>query len=151
MIFKTPLLAVDAIIIHGDKIVLIRRLNEPHKGKFALPGGFVDIGETVEQAVIREAKEETDLDIEIIKMIGIYSDPQRDARGHVVSICYLAEGSGIIKAGSDAKDIKKFRIDEIYEVANSNLLINLAFDHDKMLKEARLYILERILKDTYVG
>lgn len=138
MIPKTPLLAVDAIILHAGKIVLIRRLNEPFKGQFAIPGGFVDIGETVEQAVIREAKEETSLDIEIIKMIGIYSDPRRDARGHVVSICYLAYGSGIIKAGSDAKDIKKFRIDEIPD---------LAFDHNLMIKEAKLNILEILYED----
>jgi 8-oxo-dGTP diphosphatase len=151
----TPLLAVDAIIIHGGKIVAIRRLNEPFKGQFALPGGFVDIGETVEQAVVREAKEETNLDIKIVKMVGIYSDPRRDVRGHVVSICYLALGSGIMKAGDDAKDIRKFRVPMLETKDNittqlDNSIPKLAFDHDRMLLDARKAILEIILRETYI-
>lgn len=124
----TPLLTVDALIIFEGKLVLIRRRNPPFKDSFALPGGFVDVGETVEAAVVREAKEETGLDIEIIKLTGVYSDPLRDPRGHTVSVCYLAKGRGKLKAGSDAKDIGLFGLNEMPE---------LAFDHNKIIENAR--------------
>jgi 8-oxo-dGTP diphosphatase len=124
----TPLLTVDALIIHKGKLVLVKRKNPPYQGCFALPGGFVEVGETVEAAVAREAKEETGLDIEIIKLQGVYSDPSRDPRGHTVSICYIAKGSGMLKAGSDAKDIGLFGLNEIPE---------LAFDHNKIIENAK--------------
>ncbi len=124
----TPLLAVDALIIYEGKIVLIKRKNPPYQGHFALPGGFVEIGETVEAAVVREAKEETGLDIEILKLLGVYSEPSRDPRGHVVSICYLARGSGTLKPDSDAIDLRLFDLNEIPE---------LAFDHNKIIKNAK--------------
>ncbi|HQE72151.1 MAG TPA: NUDIX hydrolase, partial [Methanothrix soehngenii] len=82
---KTPLLAADAVILFQDGIVLIRRNNPPYQGCYALPGGFVEIGETVEEAAIREAREETGLDINLLGLVGVYSDPARDPRGHVVS------------------------------------------------------------------
>ncbi len=124
----TPLLTVDALIIFEGKLVLIRRRNPPFKDSFALPGGFVEVGETVEAAVVREAKEETGLDIEIIKLLGVYSDPLRDPRSHTVSICYLAKGRGKLKAGSDAKYIGLFGLNEIPE---------LAFDHNKIIENAK--------------
>jgi len=124
----TPLLTVDALIIFEGKLVLIRRRNPPFKDCLALPGGFVEVGETVEAAVVREAKEETGLDIEIIKLLGVYSDPLRDPRGHTVSICYLAKGRGKLKAGSDAKDIGLFGLNEIPE---------LAFDHNNIIENAK--------------
>jgi 8-oxo-dGTP diphosphatase len=124
----TPLLTVDALIVFEGKLVLIRRRNPPFKGHFALPGGFVEVGETVEAAVVREAKEETGLDIEIIKLLGVYSDSSRDPRGHTVSICYLAKGRGNLKAGSDAMDTGLFVLNEIPE---------LAFDHNKIIENAR--------------
>jgi len=124
----TPLLTVDALILFEDKIVLIRRLNPPFQNDFALPGGFVEVGETVEAATVREAKEETGLDISLIKLLGVYSDPGRDPRGHTVTICYLAKGFGNLKAGSDAKDIRLFGFNEIP---------NLAFDHNEILKNAK--------------
>jgi 8-oxo-dGTP diphosphatase len=123
-----PLLTVDAVIRYEEKIVLVRRKNNPFKDMFALPGGFVDIGETVEHAVIREAKEETGLDIEIVDLVGVYSDPSRDPRGHVVTICYIVLGYGELKAGSDAKDVDLFEIDKVPE---------LAFDHSKIMEDVK--------------
>ena len=124
----TPLLTVDAAIIYKEKLVLIKRKNPPFQDFFALPGGFVEVGETVESAAVREAKEETGLGIELIKLLGVYSDPSRDPRGHTVSICYLARGSGKLKAGSDAKDIELFDMNEIPR---------LAFDHNEIIENAK--------------
>jgi 8-oxo-dGTP diphosphatase len=124
----TPLLTVDALILFEGKIVLIRRLNPPFENDFALPGGFVEVGETVEAATVREAKEETGLDISLIKLLGVYSDPARDPRGHTVTICYLAKGFGKLKAGSDAKDIRLFGFNEIPK---------LAFDHNEIIEKAK--------------
>jgi len=124
---KTPLLAVDAIILYKGGIVLIRRENPPFQGSYALPGGFVDVGESVEDAVAREASEETGLKIDIKRLVGVYSDPGRDPRGHVVSICYLAEGQGELKSGSDARSAEIFRRDGLPE---------LAFDHARMISDA---------------
>ncbi len=124
----TPLLTVDTVIIFQGKIVLIRRKNPPFQDHFAIPGGFVEVGETVETAAVREAKEETGLDVRLLKLLGVYSDPSRDPRGHTVSVCFLARGSGNLKAGSDAKDTGLFGIDEIPE---------LAFDHNKIIEDSR--------------
>lgn len=124
----TPLLTVDTVIIHMGKIVFINRKNPPYKGHFALPGGFVEVGETVEAAAVREAKEETGLDVKLLKLLGVYSDPLRDPRGHTVSVCFLALGRGNLKAGSDASDTGLFGMNEIPE---------LAFDHNKIIEEAR--------------
>ena len=125
---ETPFLTVDALIIFEGKLVLIQRLNPPFENQFALPGGFVEIGETVEAATVREAKEETGLDIELIRLLGVYSDPSRDPRGHTVTVCYLARGFGKIKAGSDAKEIRLFGINEIPK---------LAFDHNIIIENAK--------------
>jgi 8-oxo-dGTP diphosphatase len=124
----TPLLTVDAIILYEGKLVLIRRMNPPYENQFALPGGFVEVGETVEEAIVREAKEETSLYIELIKLLGVYSEPSRDPRGHTVTVCYLARGFGKLKAGSDAKDIRLFGFSEIPK---------LAFDHNKIVENAK--------------
>lgn len=124
-------LAVDAIVLHAGKIVSIRRGHEPFKGLLALPGGFVEADETVEEAVIREAKEETGLDIELLGLVGVYSDPGRDPRGPVVSICYLAKAiGGSLAAASDAAGAELIRPGEIPQ---------LAFDHNRMIEDARQY------------
>ncbi|HEX7627332.1 MAG TPA: NUDIX hydrolase [Candidatus Methanoperedens sp.] len=125
---KTPFLTVDALIIYEGKLVLIQRLNPPFENQFALPGGFVEIGETVEAATVREAKEETGLEIELVKILGVYSDPSRDPRGHTVTVCFFARGFGKIKAGSDAKDIRLFGFNEIPK---------LAFDHNIIIENAK--------------
>ena len=123
---KTPLLATDALILFGEGIVLIRRENPPYQGSYALPGGFVEAGETVEEAARREAEEETGLEIRLLKLVGVYSRPDRDPRGHVVSICYLAWGRGELVAGSDARSAEVFGPEE---------LPPLAFDHARIIRD----------------
>lgn len=125
---RNPALTVDAIIKYGSGVIMIKRGHDPYKNCWALPGGFVEYGETVEEAVRREIKEETDLEIEIKDIIGVYSDPKRDPRGHVVSICFLVDGKGNLKAGSDASDAHIKSI--------GNFPDKMAFDHDKMLRDA---------------
>ena len=125
---KCPLLAVDVIIRCEEeigKIVLIERRNFPFG--WALPGGFVDYGESVENAAIREAKEETGLDVEIVKLLGVYSDPDRDPRGHCVSIVFIANSSGKPVGGDDAKESKLFSIFSLPE--------EIAFDHKKIIND----------------
>ncbi|VVB72610.1 ADP-ribose pyrophosphatase [uncultured archaeon] len=124
---RTPLLAVDAVILFQKGIVLIRRDNPPYEGCYALPGGFVEVGETVEDAVHREAKEETGLMIELQGLVGVYSDPGRDPRGHVVSLAYLALGRGTLVSGSDARAA---------EIVSLHCLPSLAFDHELIIRDA---------------
>lgn len=126
---KIPLLAVDIVIIcEYESVVLIKRKNRPYKDSWALPGGFVEYGETVESAAIREVKEETGLEVGLNGIVGVYSDPKRDPRGHVVSICFIAKkAGGNLRAATDASDVGCFSKEEI-------LHLDLAFDHEKILK-----------------
>ncbi len=123
---RTPSLAVDLVIELEDRpgrpIVLIQR-DRPPAGH-AFPGGFVDIGETVEQAAEREAREETGLNVRLRGLLGVYSDPGRDSRGHTVSIVYLATATGALSAGDDASAIL---------VTDPAEAPPLAFDHDRIL------------------
>jgi 8-oxo-dGTP diphosphatase len=123
----TPFLAVDAVILYAGGIVLIKRENPPFAGCYALPGGFVEVGETVEAAAARESREETGLAIELLGLVGIYSNPARDPRGHVVSAAFLARGSGELSAGSDARAAQVFPLTS---------LPPLAFDHDRIIGDA---------------
>jgi len=127
---KKPSVTVDGVIIKNGKILLIKRRNEPFKGMWALPGGFVEYGERVEDAVIREIREETGLNARIKKLIGVYSDPKRDPRGHTISIVFLLEAEGEAKGGDDAMEAKFFDL---------NNLPPLAFDHEKIIKDAIKY------------
>ncbi|OOC10401.1 NUDIX domain-containing protein [Thioalkalivibrio halophilus] len=102
---RTPALAVDLVIRHAaepGRILVIERHNPPHG--WALPGGFVDVGESAEHAAVREAREETGLQVELQALLGVYSAPDRDPRGHTVSVVYLAQGNGQARAADDARD-----------------------------------------------
>ncbi len=133
----TPLLTVDILIVQSGKLVLIRRRNPPFQGHWALPGGFVDVGETVEEAAVREANEETGLDVELQGLVGVFSDPDRDPRGHTVSICFAALGQGTPRASSDAQDVALFDLDD---------LPPLAFDHLQIINEGRQKMRELMLQ-----
>jgi O-acetyl-ADP-ribose deacetylase (regulator of RNase III)/ADP-ribose pyrophosphatase YjhB (NUDIX family) len=123
---KSPFLTVDAIISSNGKVVIIKRSNPPFG--WALPGGFVDYGESLEDAVRREMKEETDLDLEDLKQFHTYSDPGRDPRFHTVCTVFTAKGKGIPKAGDDAAGIKLINREELND-------LDFAFDHRKILEE----------------
>lgn len=124
---KGPSLAVDAIILEEESIVLVKRQNQPFAGMWALPGGFVEYGETVEDAARREVAEETGLAVKIEKLAGVYSDPGRDPRGHTVSVVFLCKNvGGKMKADSDAADVGVFPLAK---------LPPLAFDHKKIIED----------------
>jgi 8-oxo-dGTP diphosphatase len=127
--FLKPSLTVDGIIIHKNKLVVVKRGRPPFKDKFALPGGFVEYNERVEEAVVREMQEETGLKTAITGILGVYSDPKRDPRGHTVSVVFeLKVTGGRLKSGSDAKDVKLFSFEK---------LPKLAFDHDEIVEDYR--------------
>lgn len=130
----TPLIAADVIIYEQGRsprsIVLIERKNPPYG--WALPGGFVDIGETVEAAAVREAREETTLDVKLEGLLGVYSKPDRDPRGHVVSAVYIGVGSGHPQAADDARSIAVFAIDALPEP--------IAFDHAQIVEDYARYL-----------
>ncbi len=124
---KNPALTVDGIITIDGQIVLIERKNEPFKGMHALPGGFVDYGEKAEDAVVREIFEETGLRTQIKQLLGVYSDPDRDPRGHTVTVAFeLAVIGGELKSGDDAASVKLF---------DAHKLPKMAFDHDKIISD----------------
>jgi 8-oxo-dGTP diphosphatase len=123
--YRNPLPTVDIIIEFQDGIVLIERKNPPHG--WALPGGFVDYGETLEAAAIREAREETTLEVDNLRLLGCYSDPGRDARMHTISTVYIADGCGRPQAADDAANIGIFHLGELPEA--------LCFDHAEILRD----------------
>jgi 8-oxo-dGTP diphosphatase len=127
---KSPALATDCVIFDArGRVLLVRRKHEPFAGAYALPGGFVEIGETVEQACRREVKEEVELEVGDLVLVGVYSDPRRDPRGHTVSAAYgtMLPSAREPRAGSDAASaewVKDWRG------------LTLAFDHAKILADA---------------
>ena len=130
----TPLVAVDAVILINNKqdIVLIRRKNPPFQGGLALPGGFVEVGETVEQACVREAKEETNIKVKIIKLIGVFSDPKRDPRNHNISIAFLCEPLTEKEKPKALDDAAALEILPLSKISS----LKLAFDHLDIIKSS---------------
>lgn len=128
--YKNPSLTCDVFIYDDDlNFILIKRMNDPFKDCWALPGGFVEYGESVEDAAIREAKEETNIDVELEELVNVYSAPDRDPRRHTVTVAYTARGDlKTRKADSDAKDIDVFQVEKLDS-------INIAFDHAIIIKE----------------
>ena len=125
---ETPKLMVDVIVPSEEgHILLIRRASDPYEGQWALPGGFVEVGETLEAAAVREAEEETGLKVEIVRLVGVYSDPDRDPRGHNVSCAYLARArEGELAPASDAAEVSFL----------DPSTVELAFDHEKIIADA---------------
>lgn len=128
--YKNPSLTVDIFIFDDDEnFILIKRGNEPYKDYWALPGGFVDYGECVEDAAVREALEETSINVELKDLVGVYSEPSRDPRRHTVSIAYTAKGNmADMKADDDACDIAVFNRKDLEKM-------KLAFDHEKIIND----------------
>jgi len=124
--YRNPLPTVDIIIeLPGDRIVLIERKNPPHG--WALPGGFIDEGESAETAAVREAREETGLHIKLIRQFHTYSEPGRDPRFHTLSVVFIASADGTPVAGDDAENTKIFSTNYLPE--------KLAFDHGQILED----------------
>lgn len=128
MQFPTRPVTVDCVVFHGDAVVLIKRGREPFKGSYALPGGFVDQNESVEDACRRETLEETGLVVKNMHMVGVYSDPGRDTFRHTVAVAFVAEADlSTMKAGDDAAHV---------EVVKDWKNLSLAFDHRKIIDDA---------------
>jgi 8-oxo-dGTP diphosphatase len=127
---KTPALTTDCVVLDAiGRLLLIRRGNPPFKGHYALPGGFVDVGETVEDACRRELMEETGVKAGRLELIGVYSDPKRDPRGHTCSVAFLTRvAQATPKAGDDAAAA---------EWIKSWSKLDLAFDHGRIVSDAR--------------
>jgi 8-oxo-dGTP diphosphatase len=131
----TPALTTDCVVFDArGHVLLIRRKNEPYRGCYALPGGFVDVGERVEDACRRELSEETGLNVGALELIGVYSDPKRDPRGHTCTVAYLARvGRTAATAGDDAAAaewVADWRAER------------LAFDHAQILADAEALLLK---------
>lgn len=123
--WRKPSVTTDGIVLKGDKIALIRRGSEPFKGSHALPGGFVEYGERLEDSVVREVEEETGLKTEVVGLVGVYSAPDRDPRGHFVTAVYqLRPVGGSLRAGDDAGSAEWVSIDRIP---------SMAFDHGEII------------------
>ena len=124
--YKNPVPTVDIIIEIEEKgIVLIKRKNPPYG--WAIPGGFIDYGESIEEAAVREAKEEVSMDVELVEQLHTYSDPARDNRHHTITTVYIAKAFGEPKADDDALDVGIFN--------EANLPEPLVFDHEKILRD----------------
>jgi 8-oxo-dGTP diphosphatase len=139
---RNPIPTIDAIIHnHKNQILLVKRGNEPFKYHMSLPGGFVNFGEKVEDALKREVKEETSLNVEPLEILGVYSEPNRDPRGHIMSVVFICltvdDFNG--KAGDDAKEMHWINLNELENH-------DLAFDHKKILQD---YVKWRHHNSTY--
>lgn len=123
--YRNPLPTVDIIIQCQGGVVLIERKNEPHG--WALPGGFIDYNESAETAAVREAREETSLDVELIRQFHVYSEPGRDPRHHTLTVVFLARADGTPVAADDAKTARVFARDDLPD--------EICFDHAQILED----------------
>lgn len=127
---RAPLLAVDGVVLVEGKLVAIRRRYDPFRDHYALPGGIVEYGESAEEAAVREVREETGLETRVVSLIGVYSRPDRDPRGHVVSAVYELESiGGTLASGSDAAAVELIDLETPPEMA---------FDHETIIAEFRV-------------
>ncbi len=126
--FRVRPAVVDAVVFNGrNEVVLIKRGNEPFKGWWAVPGGYVDFDETCEQAAVREVKEETGLDVKVKRFLGVYSDPKRDVRQTIASVFICEAVGGKLKGGDDAVEAKWFSVFQLPQ---------LGFDHPTIIRDA---------------
>ncbi len=135
--YKNPVPTVDIIIEHQQGLVLIERAKPPYG--WALPGGFVEYGESLEEAAVREAQEETGLQVALLGQFHTYSDPDRDPRQHTITTVYVAQGSGEPQAATDAARLAVFSPEDLPD--------NLAFDHDKVVK----FAIEKLKKSENIN
>jgi len=140
----TLLLTVDAVILDPCQgVVLIQRGHEPFAGRWALPGGFVETGESLKAACVRESREETGLEVEPVQLVGTYSDPGRDPRGHTVSVVFLCRATGgLLARGDDAAEARWFA---------SLAGLDIAFDHARILADAWLQADAGAIRQDRVG
>ncbi|MBU0987663.1 MAG: NUDIX hydrolase [Proteobacteria bacterium] len=138
--YKNPLVTVDIIIEINAGIVLIERKNPPYG--WALPGGFVDYGESLEASAVREAREETSLHIQLVEQFHTYSDPDRDPRHHTVTTVFIAKGVGTPQSADDAKNIGVF--------SRNNLPASIVFDHEKIIHHYFQYKNNASKKDVFL-
>lgn len=137
MQYKNPKPTIDVVITDGKRVILVKRGRDPFKGSWVFPGGFVDYGETVEDATVREAKEETGVEIELETILGVYSAPDRDPRSHHVNVVFIGRViSGEPVGGDDADEAKWFDISSIVPE-------DLAFDHGLILTDLKEWLLDR--------
>lgn len=128
MAYRSPAITVDGVLLTNSEILLVKRKNPPFQGMWALPGGFVEYGETTEHAVVREVQEETGLVTFVSSLLGVYSDPSRDPRGHTISIVYfIHKKKGNVLGGDDAEDASFHPL---------NSLPTLSFDHENIIQDA---------------
>ncbi len=126
---KTPTVTADAAVIERGRVLLVKRGEPPFRGMWALPGGHVEHNERVEDAAVREAREETGLEVEPVRLVGVYSKPGRDPRGHYITIAYLCEAAGgRPEPGGDAEEVWWFPLGD---------LPRMAFDHAEIVEDAR--------------
>lgn len=134
---RNPALAVDVVVIESNKILLVKRGQPPHQGEWALPGGFVEYGETLEAAAKREVQEETGIAIDLGAILGAYSDPERDPRGHTVSVVFVGKMiGGQLQEGDDAADARWYDMNDLREE-------QLAFDHGIVVQDLRQWLKNR--------
>ncbi|MCL2325773.1 MAG: NUDIX hydrolase [Proteobacteria bacterium] len=127
--YRNPTPTADILIVRDNSVVLVKRRNPPHG--WAIPGGFVDEGECVEAAAIREAKEETGLDVVLEELFDVYSDPARDARLHTLSVIFIAHAKGDPLGADDAEEARYFDLNALPEP--------LCFDHATILDDYKHY------------